>query len=301
MEEVKPVTGRRDPGYNPEREIPRLERYRAARRDPGLVVIEGLHALRHALRFGAEPFEVLAEDPDELLRLAEELAPDVASRIAELVEPIDPQELARLTPAPIHTAVIALAPRPDQNLEAALASPRRAPVVFLEEPADTYNIGAVVRVAAAADAAALLVSGKHDPWNPGSVRTGAGLQFAIPCARIDVEELPNRVSSGPTVAGPEPSWPGTTGTNGARANGPSLGEGGLSGRPLVALDTGGEEISPGRIPPRAIFAFGSERYGLSDELIARADLCVRLPMKPGVSSLNLATAVAAVLYSVPRD
>ena len=166
---------RRDPGYNPERRVPRFERYRAARRDPSLVVIEGLHALRHAMRFGAEPFEVLTEDTEELARLAEELAPDVAPRIIELAEPIDPQELARLTPAPVHTRVIALAPRPEQELAAALASPSPAPVVFLEDPADTYNLGAVVRVAAAGEAAALLVSGKHDPWNPGSVRTAAGL------------------------------------------------------------------------------------------------------------------------------
>lgn len=259
---------RRDPGYNPERRVPRFERYRAARRDPSLVVIEGLHALRHAMRFGAEPFEVLTEDTEELARLAEELAPDVAPRIIELAEPIDPQELARLTPAPVHTRVIALAPRPEQELAAALASPSPAPVVFLEDPADTYNLGAVVRVAAAGEAAALLVSGKHDPWNPGSVRTAAGLQFALPCARIEVEELPR---------------PGAT----------ALGD-----RPLVALDPSGEEIAPGRIPPRAILAFGSERYGLTDELIERAELCVRLPMKPGVSSLNLATSVSAVLYSM---
>jgi TrmH family RNA methyltransferase len=52
------------------------------------------------------------------------------------------------------------------------------------------------------------------------------------------------------------------------------------------------------IAPRAVLAFGTERDGLSDELLAQADARVALPMRPGVSSLNLATAVSAVLYSL---
>jgi TrmH family RNA methyltransferase len=52
------------------------------------------------------------------------------------------------------------------------------------------------------------------------------------------------------------------------------------------------------VPERALLAFGTERDGLSDELLARADARLALPMRPGVSSLNLATAVAGVLYSL---
>jgi TrmH family RNA methyltransferase len=66
------------------------------------------------------------------------------------------------------------------------------------------------------------------------------------------------------------------------------------GRPLVAVDPEGDRAAP---PPDAIFAFGSERHGLSAELLERADQRLRIPMRPGVSSLNLATAVAAVLYT----
>ncbi|HEX7120582.1 MAG TPA: TrmH family RNA methyltransferase [Longimicrobiales bacterium] len=247
-------------GYNPDRRRTLVERYRAARRDPSLVVIEGLHALRHALRFGAEPIEVLTSDPADTDRLARELAPDVADRIRALARPIDGDTLAQLTPAPIHTGVIALAPRPAQDLRAALDDPRPAPVIFLEAPANAYNLGAIVRIAAAADAAALLATGKHDPWNPGSVRAGAGLQFALPVARVDA--LPT------------------------------------SDRPLVALDPDGDEVAPDAIPPRAVLAFGTERYGLSDETVRAAALRIRIPMRDGVSSLNLATSVAAVVYAM---
>ena len=46
-----------------------------------------------------------------------------------------------------------------------------------------------------------------------------------------------------------------------------------------------------------MLVFGTERAGLSDAMKARADRVVALPMREGVSSLNLATSVAAVLYA----
>ena len=46
-----------------------------------------------------------------------------------------------------------------------------------------------------------------------------------------------------------------------------------------------------------MLAFGTERHGLSAELLERADARLGIPMCPGVSSLNLATSVAALLFS----
>ena len=40
-----------------------VQRFRAARRDRELAVLEGFHALKHALRFGAEIVEAVAVDP----------------------------------------------------------------------------------------------------------------------------------------------------------------------------------------------------------------------------------------------
>ena len=70
---------------------------------------------------------------------------------------------------------------------------------------------------------------------------------------------------------------------------------GVAERPdLIAIDPEGEERAA---PRHAILAFGGERYGLSEELKASADALIRIPMRAGVSSLNLATAVAAMLYA----
>jgi TrmH family RNA methyltransferase len=48
---------------------------------------------------------------------------------------------------------------------------------------------------------------------------------------------------------------------------------------------------------RAVLAFGNERHGIGEGFVAHADRRVSIPMRPGVSSLNLATSVAAVLFA----
>jgi TrmH family RNA methyltransferase len=116
-----------------------------------------------------------------------------------------------------------------------------------------------VRVAAAAGAAGVLTTGGNDPWHPDALRGAAGLHYALPVA---------------AVAAPP-----------------------RSDRPLVAIDPGGEELRRGALPERAILAFGTERHGLSPQLLERADVRLGIPMREGVSSLNLATSVAAVLFS----
>jgi RNA methyltransferase, TrmH family len=236
-----------------------VRRYRAARRDPELAFLEGFHALKHALRFGAEVLEAVAIDPDELERLSEELAPDLAGSLSARVTPVEADVLAELVPQAPRTGVVAIARRPRVELAEVMANERPAPLVLLEDPRTMGNMGACVRVAAAADAAGVLTTGENDPWHPDALRGGAGLHFALPVAAV--EELPN------------------------------------GDRPLVAVDPEGEDLRPDELPARAILAFGTERYGLSPEMLARADARIGIPMREGVSSLNLATSVAAVLFA----
>lgn len=64
--------------------------------------------------------------------------------------------------------------------------------------------------------------------------------------------------------------------------------------PLVVLDADGDPDAV--LPADGVLVVGSERHGVGADLRARADVVMALPMRPGVSSLNLATAVAAALY-----
>lgn len=237
-----------------------VRRFQAARRDGDLVVLQGFHALKHALRFGAELELVACSDRAELASLAESLAPDLLGRLGPRVVVLPAEAFRRLGPYIPHTGVVSIARRVHSDPVAVLGAVSLAPVVLLEDPRHFGNLGAAIRVAAAADAGGVLTTGRQDPWDPVAVRGSAGLHFALPVARV--EQLPD------------------------------------SDRPLLALDPQGQELAPGRLPSRAVLAFGTERAGLSDELLARADARLRLPMRAGVSSLNLATSVAAVLYAL---
>jgi TrmH family RNA methyltransferase len=206
--------------------------------------------------------EVVCSDAAELDRLAVRLAPDQAERLRSLAYEVQPGVFEQLAPLTPTTGVIALAERPAIDPAVVLAGERPEPVVLLEDPRDLGNMGACVRVAAAADIAGVLSTGSHDPWGPDALRGAAGLHFALPVERIaQLDEL------------------------------------GHGGRTLLALDPGGEPIAPAELPARALLAFGTERYGLSDELLARANARISIPMRAGVSSLNLATSVAAVLFA----
>ena len=65
--------------------------------------------------------------------------------------------------------------------------------------------------------------------------------------------------------------------------------------PVWALDAGGDPLT--QVPDDVVLVVGSERAGVSPGLRVRADRLVSRPMRQGVSSLNLATALSAALYA----
>ncbi|MFD3614512.1 TrmH family RNA methyltransferase [Streptomyces sp. NPDC058676] len=224
------------------------------------VLLDGFHTLKHALRFGAEVPVAVTADRAAALALAEELAPDVRDTLDALLTQVPESAYRSLVPRPHPTAVAALAVRPSRaaNLDKLAYTPRIAPVVVLDDPRNLGNAGAVIRLAAGFGATGVVTTGTLDPWHPTVVRGGAGLHFATAVERLSVDELP----------------PG----------------------PVFALDPEGDDIRGTKLPDDAVLAFGSERSGLSAGLRARADHLVALPMRPQVSSYNLATSVAMTLY-----
>ncbi|MFF8591756.1 TrmH family RNA methyltransferase [Streptomyces sp. NPDC015220] len=224
------------------------------------VLLDGFHALKHALRFGARVPVAVAVDRRAALALAEELAPDVRETLDALLTEVERETYASLVPRPHPTGVAALAVRPSREagLRALARTPRSAPVVVLDQPRNLGNAGAVIRLAAGFGVTGVVTTGTLDPWHPMVVRGGAGLHFATTVERLTVAELPRG--------------------------------------PLYALDPEGEDIRGLKLPDDAVLAFGSERSGLSAELRERTDHLVALPMRPQVSSYNLATSVAMALY-----
>ncbi|MFI6941475.1 TrmH family RNA methyltransferase [Streptomyces sp. NPDC050418] len=237
-----------------------VRQWRAHADDPAgaAVLLDGFHALKHALRFGAEIPLVLTSDRQGALDLAADLAPDVADELAARAVTIADDVLRTLVPRLHPTRIAALAVRPPRTAGREALTARRAPVVVLDEPRNLGNAGAVIRLAAGFGAAGVVTTGSLDPWHPTVVRGAAGLHFATTVERLTVPELPDG--------------------------------------PLYALDPEGEDIRSYTLPDDALLAFGSERSGISRELRARADHLVSLPMRSQVSSYNLATSVGMALF-----
>ena len=202
----------------------------------------------------------VTSDREAARRLAASLAPDLATALDGLLVAVAPAAVTAVLSHRAATGIVAIARRPTITPAALLATRTGRPVVLLDRPSFQGNVGAVVRVAAAADAAGVLVLGPVDPWNTAALRGSAGLHFALPVTRCDA--LPD------------------------------------CARPLIAVHPEAPTMALGEVPLGAVLAFGAERDGLKAGLLARADARVAIPMRDGVSSLNLATAVAVALYGV---
>lgn len=78
----------------------------------------------------------------------------------------------------------------------------------------------------------------------------------------------------------------------------------FAGRRVLAFSTkGNRAYADARFAPDDVLLFGPETRGLPEEIIASLpeDARLRLPMKPGSRSLNLANAVAIVVYEAWRQ
>jgi TrmH family RNA methyltransferase len=210
------------------------------------VRLEGFHAVKHALRFAPDLVETITvRDLEATKRLAAQLAPDIADLLLANAGPGDVEH---------RTGVEGTARRPAEDRT--VLAVRTSPLVLLDDPRHPGNAGAVVRVAAAAGASGVAMTGALDPWHAAVLRGSAGLHYALPVLSAHAHEV--------------------TG-------------------PVLVLDADGDEL--GSIPDDAVLVVGSERAGVGSAMRERADAVVRLPMREGVSSLNLATAIAAVLYA----
>lgn len=226
------------------------------------VALEGFHAVKHALRFGAQVRDLVTTDATAVEALRRELAPDLDLVAAGLTE-VTARAWTALVGRDLPSPVFATTERPDPGLEEVVGRPGR--LVLLEQPRHLGNLGAVVRVAAAAGAAGVLTTGDADPWHPMAVRAAAGLHLAIGVLHV---ELSDAVAA-------------------ARA----------AGRSIVAVDGEGAPLHDDPPGGDAMLLLGTERHGLSAAARAAADRTVAIEMRAGVSSLNLATAAAVVLYS----
>lgn len=221
------------------RHNPLVKRIREAIREHAdEIVIEGPKAVGDAIAGGWRALAVVERDVD--------LSHDVFDTLATTKSPQN---------------VIGLFARPRGDATAILAR-RDTVVIALDGVQDPGNVGTIVRLAAAFDAAGvLLLPGCADPFGPKAIRASAGAILNVPVAEIATEELLS-------LSRPPAS------------------------RQLFATAMSGSVVDP---PARdAVLVFGNEGTGVSAEVLQQATK-LAIPMTNRVESLNVATSAAILL------
>jgi tRNA G18 (ribose-2'-O)-methylase SpoU len=248
---------------------------RRLERQGGYFVVEGLLALGALL---ASPYPVRSVLATE--RRAARVEALVAGRAPVLVRP--DAEVAGVAGFDVHRGVLAAADR--LPLPAVTDVVRRAHLVVVAEGiSDHENLGALFRNAAAFGAAAVLLDPTAaDPLYRRSVRVSLGHVLRVPWTRLDpwpggLDALARR---GFAVLALTPDAAAVPVARAVAELGPAAG---AAGGARVAL------------------LVGAEGPGLTGEALAAASCRVRIPLAPGVDSLNVATAAAVALYAVSGD
>ena len=204
------------------------------------IVIEGPKAVAGAVAAGWRPIAVF------------ERAEDAAPRANAVVfsAPLFDQLTETKTPQ----GTLGLFERP-RTFD--LLGHRDKVIVALDGVQDPGNVGTIVRLAAAFDAAGVaLLPGCADAFGPKAIRASAGAILTMPVANVTPQELLD------------------------------------CGLPLFAAAGDGETIAP---PAReAVLIFGNEGSGVSSELRAHAT-AIAIATSGRVESLNVAASAAILL------
>jgi tRNA G18 (ribose-2'-O)-methylase SpoU len=150
-------------------------------------------------------------------------------------------------------------------------------VLVLDRPGNPGNLGSIVRSCDAFGAAGIIVTGHAvDRFDPQVIRASAGAFFSQRIATIEGHEAFDAWVAGCL-----------DGCAGMRV----LGTSAKANRPVHSCDLTGP----------VVMLFGNETTGLSPWLRSRCREIVGMPMRGVASSLNLASAVTAILYERDRQ
>lgn len=229
--------------------------------DFGIFMAEGELTIRRAINHGYSMLAVMAEKR-WLDALDDVIDPDV------IVIEDDQDRLAEVTGFVIHRGAMAAFLRPEP-LSAATLFQRSRKLVLLEGLVNHTNVGAIFRSAAAMGADGILIGPEcADPLYRRAIRTSMGAVFSLPWARVEWEEFLilasdwERLALTPAVdAVSIRDWTST--------------------KPFVLM-------------------VGTEGEGLTTRAFNAATVKLRIPMSPGIDSLNAAAAAAVACYEVMK-
>jgi tRNA G18 (ribose-2'-O)-methylase SpoU len=250
---------------------PLLDRVRLLRspdrilRATGVVVMEGFTMVERWLGRGRSMRQLV-------------VTPAQWTRLEHLVRPgdvvvVERDVLAEAAGFDLHRGVVGFVDEPSPPAWSQVVTSART-LVVVEGMNDAENLGAVMRSVWALGADALVLDPTTlDPFGRRVVRVSMGAALELPVVRAPTwpQALDDLRRHGVQVMGLTP-----------RADAVSW----------AAAAVGGDE--------RVALLVGAEGPGLSHEALACVDVAVRIPMRPGVDSLNVAHAAAIALAGLQR-
>jgi TrmH family RNA methyltransferase len=237
---------------------------RPEREETGLALMEGPQVVRELIAHAPETVEELYFTSGGFERNPELAEAATAAGIE--VEFVTDAVLAAMADTRTPQGVLAVAHQTPVRLRDLFEDGGRL-VVVLDEVRDPGNAGTIIRVADAAGADAVILTGSSvDPYNPKVIRSTTGSLLHL------------KVTTGVTL----------------QAAAEAVRQAGLE---LLAADMAGEPLPGADLSQPTAWLFGNEAHGLSAEARALADRTIAVPIYGAAESLNLGTAAAVCLYA----
>lgn len=243
----------------------------SGRASAGAVRLWGRHAVEAALKNPERNHRKLWATREGIASLDGELPADFPVEYAQAAD------LARLVArdAPHQGLVLDCDALEDRFLDEVMDADPARPLVVLDQVTDPHNVGAIMRSAAAFNAAAIITQDRHAPPESGTLaKSASGALEVVPWIRV---------------------------VNLARA----LEEMAEAGYWRIGLDGEGKSTLGEAMPTGPIaLVLGAEGEGMRHNIMQHCDAIARLPMSGAVESLNVSNAAAIALYALatrPQD
>lgn len=256
--------------------------FHALELDPGLFIAESPKVIERALRAGYQPASLLVEEKAltrDLADLDHEMAANQTSGLGQTPIYVANSKLLRQLPGYnlLRGALAAMHRVKRLELADFLATmPAEHPrIAVLESVVNPANIGAIFRSAAALGIDGVIVtSDSADPFYRRSSRVAMGTVFQVPWTYVDAKTWQHAGIDLLHQAGYQ------TAAMALRHNTVSIDD-----PKLTAVD-------------RLAIIMGSEGPGLKAATIEQSDFTIKIPMAPGVDSLNVAAASALAFWEL---
>jgi 23S rRNA (guanosine2251-2'-O)-methyltransferase len=177
-----------------------------------------------------------------------------------------------LPPGSVHQGVaLDTLPLEQMDLDDLLSDDPTQPIVVLDQVTDPHNVGAILRSAAAFDAAAVVVTDRHAPQESGVMaKAASGAMETVPLITVGnlSQAIDKLKKSGYWIAG-------------------------LTGDAKQA-------IAEAKLDAKTALVLGAEGDGMRRLTTERCDFLVKLPMSDKMESLNVSNAAAVALYELYR-